>query len=93
MDCLRFSPYEDWSALVGGFVEIRRESKFVTEGCVDAVMPDSSALWIAADVANSRALYSKAEGYEVWISPKHLQSPAPTLPTMDPLPLPRMRTG
>ncbi|MET3773126.1 hypothetical protein [Arthrobacter nitrophenolicus] len=35
-------------------------------------MPDSSALWLAADAMAGRALFAAAEGYEVWISPREL---------------------
>jgi hypothetical protein len=35
-------------------------------------MQDSSALWLAADGAGGRALFTAAEGYEVWIRPQEL---------------------
>ncbi len=44
----------------------------VRAGVVDEAMPDSSALWLAADAAGERKLFSAAEGYEVWIRPHQL---------------------
>ncbi|MCZ9882298.1 hypothetical protein [Arthrobacter sp. B2a2-09] len=73
MDRSSSYPYDDWSALVGGIIEIRKDSKSIAQGYVDAVMPDSSMLWISGDFIRSRSSYSKADGYEAWISPTHLQ--------------------
>jgi hypothetical protein len=64
--------YEDWSRLVGLPVEIRKDFRVVRAGVVDDAMQDSSALWLAADAAGGRALFSAAEGYEAWISPREL---------------------
>jgi len=69
-------PYEDWAALIGGPVQVRRDGAVVSAGTVDDVMPDSSALWLAADAGQGRRCYTRSEGYEVWISPRDLQ---PTL--------------
>jgi hypothetical protein len=30
-------------------------------------MPDSSALWLAADELDHRAFIAKVEGYEIWV--------------------------
>ncbi|TDL36689.1 hypothetical protein [Arthrobacter nitrophenolicus] len=62
----------DWSRLVGIPVEIRKDFTLVRAGMVEDVMPDSSALWLAADAMAGRALFAAAEGYEVWISPREL---------------------
>lgn len=35
-------------------------------------MPDSTLLWLAADAAHGRELFSAAENYEVWIEPRLL---------------------
>lgn len=59
----------DWSQLVGAFVEVRLNNQCLRTGYVDAAMPDSSALWLAADETDSRILIAKAEGYEVWVEP------------------------
>lgn len=46
-----------------------RKSKFTgtdnwSVPVVDAVMPDDSMLWLAADYNRNRALFASAEGYE-----------------------------
>lgn len=64
--------YHDWSRLVGTPVEVRKDFTLVRAGVVDDAMQDSSALWLAADAACGRALFTAAEGYEVWISPREL---------------------
>jgi hypothetical protein len=64
--------YHDWSRLVGTPVEVRRDFRLVRAGVVDDAMQDSSALWLAADASGGRALFTAAEGYEVWISPREL---------------------
>jgi hypothetical protein len=57
---------DDWSGLTGAEVEIHRRGKLVRAGTVDAVMPDNSILWLAADYNGSRQLFESAEGCEVW---------------------------
>jgi hypothetical protein len=57
---------DDWNRLSGVKVEIRRHGQLVRAGVVDAVMPDSTVLWLAADYNGNRALFESAEGYEVW---------------------------
>ncbi|MFF1252113.1 hypothetical protein ACFVYC_06420 [Pseudarthrobacter sp. NPDC058329] len=64
--------YQDWNQLVGTPVEIRRDFEIVRAGVVDDAMPDSSALWLAADAGGGRALFTAVEGYEVWIRPQEL---------------------
>jgi hypothetical protein len=64
--------YHDWSRLIGAPVEVRRDFQFVRAGTVDDAMADSSALWLAADAKGGRALFTAAEGYEVWIRPQKL---------------------
>lgn len=59
--------HEDWSQLVGAFVEVRLNMRCLRSGYVDDAMPDSSALWLAADELASRTLFAKVEGYEVWV--------------------------
>lgn len=65
--------HDDWSHLVGAFVEVRIDKRCLRSGIVDDAMPDSSALWLAADELDGRALVAKAEGYEVWVEPGELQ--------------------
>ena len=74
--------YDDWPALTGGRVEIRRCGNTVQTGVVEMVMPDSSALWLTANPMQERRYFSKSDGFEVWISPRDLQpliSKAPAL--------------
>ncbi len=64
--------YQDWRRLVGTPVEVRKDFEVVRTGVVDDAMDDSSALWIAADAGGGRALFTAAEGFEVWIRPQEL---------------------
>ena len=65
--------HDDWSQLVGAFVEVRNNKKCLRSGFVEEAMPDSSALWLAANGHDHRTLIAKAEGYEVWIEPRQLE--------------------
>jgi hypothetical protein len=62
-------PYKEWRRLTGAPVEIRRNGTTVRAGTVEAVMPDSSLLWIEADGACGRELFAAANNYEVWTEP------------------------
>ena len=62
-----------WQNLIGALVEVRKHGAVVREGLVDDAMPDSSALWIAADGFTNRVLIEAAEGYEVWVEPRKLE--------------------
>ena len=57
---------DDWNRLTGAKVEIHKRGQFVRAGIVDAVMPDATVLWLAADHNGNRELFESAEGYEVW---------------------------
>lgn len=59
--------YDDWSELAGTFVEVRINNQCLRSAYVDEAMPDSSALWPAADELDDRALIAKVEGYEIWV--------------------------
>jgi hypothetical protein len=63
---------DDWSRLAGAEVEIHRLGRLVRAGVVDAVMPDATMLWLAADHNGNRALFESAEGFEVWADPHDL---------------------
>ena len=65
-------PYSEWARLIGVPVEVRKGRRTVRSGVVDNAMPDSSAVWIAGDANGGRALFTAADGYEVWISPRKL---------------------
>ncbi|WP_051423076.1 hypothetical protein [Arthrobacter sp. MA-N2] len=57
---------DDWQRSVGQYVEIRLGGLLVRTGTVEAVMPDDSLLWLAADGTDSRKMLSKADGYQVF---------------------------
>lgn len=61
-----------WNCLVGAYVEMRRKGEVVRAGTVEDVMHDSSALWLAAEGAHSRAIFEAADGFEVWIDSRQL---------------------
>ena len=62
-----------WQNLIGVPVQVRNNGRTVREGLVDDVMPDSSALWIAADGFSSRTLIEASGEYEVWVEPRQLE--------------------
>ncbi|MGK3647137.1 hypothetical protein [Pseudarthrobacter enclensis] len=66
----------DWKELKGAFVEIRQNDQYVRAGFVEDVMPDSSALWLAADGNNHRQIIESAEGFHVWVKPQELHHKA-----------------
>ena len=61
--------HSHWNLLINVPVEIRHNGRVVRTGIVDDAMPDSSALWIAADANEPRQMYTVAEGYQVWVVP------------------------
>ena len=69
---MEWKRYKEWSRLAGVPVQVRKDFRLVRAGLVEEAMPDSSALWLAADEAGGRTLFAAAEGYEVWISPREL---------------------
>lgn len=62
----------DWSNLVGVPVQLRQHGKYIRSGVIDAAMPDSSVLWLAADGADERQMFEAALGYQAWTSPHEL---------------------
>lgn len=67
--------FDNWSRLVGAWVEVHQNGRFVRAGFVDAAMPDSTMLWLAPDGVHSRKLIDAALGHEVRIEPRQLRSP------------------
>lgn len=63
--------YTDWTELIGATIEIRRHGQFIRTGTVQDAMPDSSALWIAANGVQGRAIFDTSSSYEAWQSPKN----------------------
>ncbi|MFJ5957269.1 hypothetical protein ACIQC5_15095 [Paenarthrobacter sp. NPDC092416] len=68
-----FIRYDDWPALIGGHVQIRKHGEPVRTGIVDHAMADSSTLWLRSSGVQPRRAFVRKEGYEVWISPRDLQ--------------------
>lgn len=64
--------HDDWALLVNTPVEIRREGEVLRVGVVEDAMPDSSALWIAAEGALPRQMFEASLGHEVWFTPQEL---------------------
>jgi hypothetical protein len=71
--------HNDWNQLIGALVEVRKNHEVVRTGIVGDAIPDSSALWLAADRSDNRALIEAAEGHEVWVEldwpDVHIQDP------------------
>ncbi|WP_458112089.1 hypothetical protein M1D88_17815 [Arthrobacter sp. R1-13] len=65
--------HNKWSQLTGAYVEVRQNYEAFRAGFVDDVMPDSSALWLAADPTHGRVLIEASEGYTVWVEPRELE--------------------
>ena len=67
----------DWYQVVGEHVQIRLGDRVVRSGIVEAVTADDDILWIAANGAERRALYERAQGYSIWIEYKWETLPRP----------------
>jgi len=63
---MELHPQPDWQRAQGQYVEIRRLGKTIHAGIVDTVMPDNSILWISAEGTNTRVMFEKADGHEVY---------------------------
>ena len=61
------APCEDWTRLVGCLVEVRLSRQRVAAGTVDVVSSEGDLIWIEAQSADTRKLYDKLSGYEIWI--------------------------
>lgn len=57
--------YNHLNRIVGAEVEIHKSGQLVLSGVVDAVMPDLTMLWLAANGPESRRLFDLTEGFEV----------------------------
>lgn len=64
--------YPNWHRLIGAFVEIRKDGQVVSAGFVEDAMPDSTALWVAADGVQPRRMYESALNYKAWVEPQQL---------------------
>jgi hypothetical protein len=61
-----------WNLLINTVVEIRLHGHTIRTGLVEDVMPDSSALWLAADSNNPRQIFEVSQGHQVWVTPQQL---------------------
>jgi hypothetical protein len=64
--------YVEWNLLINTRVEIRHDGRVIRTGTVEEAMPDSSALWIAADGNGPRQMFEMAQGHQVWVTPQDL---------------------
>lgn len=62
----------EWNQLVNALVEIRLKGRVIRTGYVEHAMPDSSALWIAADSDHPRQIFEACQGHQVWVWPQEL---------------------
>jgi hypothetical protein len=62
----------EWSKLVNVLVEVRRNGQTIRRGIVEDAMPNSSALWIAADSVGPRQIFETCQGHEIWVSAQEL---------------------
>lgn len=68
--------YPTWNRLIGAFVEIRQDGRIIRTGFVEDAMPDSTALWLAADGVQPRSMYESAQNYKAWVEPQQLTGTA-----------------
>lgn len=57
---------EDWNKLIGRTAEVWLDGRHIATGKIDQASPDDSVLWIAGDGNDTRRLYDRAAGYEIW---------------------------
>ena len=62
----------EWSLLLNTYVEIRLDGQVIRTGFVEDAMPDSSALWIAADHDGPRQMFEACQGHQIWVTPQEL---------------------
>lgn len=67
--------HTEWVLLTNALVEIRHHGATIRTGVVEAVMPDSSMVWIAADAAHPRQLFEASEGHEIWVALQQHKGP------------------
>ena len=65
---------DEWSTAIGGEAFITLDGRVVRIGVIELVTNDESIAWVAQSGAEPRQLVSKAEGHELWIAPRQLQS-------------------
>ncbi|WP_461163043.1 hypothetical protein [Arthrobacter sp. R4-81] len=58
---------KDWARLTGRTVEVWLLGEHIMTGVVDQASPDDSVLWIAAAGAETRRLFDRRTGYQIWV--------------------------
>lgn len=56
----------DWARLTGHTVEVWLLGEYVTTGVVEQAAEDDSVLWLAGVGADTRRLFDKGTGYQMW---------------------------
>lgn len=67
---MAFHFQREWHPLVGQQVVMLLNGAVVPYGTVDAVTQDEAVLWLSSDGAETRQLFERSEGFEVWIDYK-----------------------
>lgn len=57
-----------WLPVVGERVQMRRNGAVMGEGVIDAVTADDSILWITGYGLETRKMFERADGFEVWLN-------------------------
>jgi hypothetical protein len=60
------------SMLINALLEVRHDGRVIRTGIIEDAMPDSFALWIAADANEPRQLFDASQGQQVWVTPRQL---------------------
>jgi len=55
-----------WAPTIGVLVQIRQNGQLICEGYVEAVTKDDQVLWLAREGVETRKMFHRVEGYEVW---------------------------
>ena len=58
---------EDWSKLIGRTVEVWLNGKCVAIGRIEEAASDDSVVWIAGQGNDTRKLYDRGTGYQIWV--------------------------
>jgi len=72
LNCATPRNHVEWSLLINTFVEIRLHGQVIRTGFIEDAMPDSSALWVAADRHGPRQMFEACEGHQIWVTPQEL---------------------
>jgi hypothetical protein len=61
---------QKWQPLVGQLVIVKLQGEDIRRGIVDAVTADDQILWLDGNGAESRRLFERSDGIQVWIDYK-----------------------